>query len=591
MISVLLNWIYILATAGTAGCAVLYPFYRIRGYRFKRLDSFFFAGITVVTVYAQIFSLFAGVGLLANMLLLLACLALNIAFGKRFWKMVEETVDCERGFLFGDSRDTDGTKTKRSGLRKLIRPAVFAVLLLVFVYGTSEGYMMYDSDLYHAQSVRWIEEYGVVEGLGNLHKRFAYNSASFALTALYSMKFLFGQSLHAVAGLIAFVVFLDALRLFRVFQRKKLLVSDFARVGSFYYVTIIFREMMSPASDYFTMLMIFYIIVRWIDLLEAQEKSTAPYGLLCVAAVFAITLKVSAGIILLLVLKPAYMLIREKRWKEIVVFLGLGLLTAVPFFARNVFISGFLVYPYTELDFFAVDWRMPVFSAQHDMLEIKSWAKGITYLAAHDLPVSKWLPYWFMNELIGMERLWVFAAWTALPVQLGVMGYLLWKRKKEQYGMILVLMTLTACFCFWQFSAPMMRYGYAYPLLMALLVYGLIACAVAERWKKLAPLAILALLVFPCYRTFHMGKDMAGILKTQGVHVMQQDYEDYDADVEKVGNFEVYVPTQGDRIGYEKFPSTPDATYVAPRGERIEDGFLFNYELIQNGGNEDEQDG
>lgn len=582
MISVLLNWIYIIATAGTAGCAVLYPFYKIRGYRFKRLDSYFFAGLAAVTVYAQIFSLFAGVGLYANLLLLLACLALNITCGKKLWGMLAETLKQEREQLCGAETKRAGEKNGAGGWKKMIGPTAFVLLLLVFAYGTSAGFMMYDSNLYHAQSIRWIEEYGVVEGLGNLHNRFAYNSASFALTALYSMKFLLGQSLHTVAGLIAFIVFLDALRFLGVFKRKKLLISDFARVGAFYYVTIIFREMMSPASDYFTMLFIFYIIVRWVELLENKEQNTAPYGLLCVAAVFAITLKVSAGIILLLVLKPAYMLIKEKRWKEILVFLGLGLLTAVPFFARNVIISGFLVYPYTDLDFFAVDWRMPVFTAQYDMLEIQSWARGITYLPAHDLPVTKWLPYWFSHELAGMEKLWVLAAWSALFLQLGVMGCILFKRKKEWYGMILVLVTMTACYCFWQFSAPMMRYGYAYPLLVTLLVYGMLACMITERFRKLILLAAAALLVFPCYRTLHMGKDLAGIVKSQGVHMMQQDYDDFEADAVKIGNFEVYVPVQGDQIGYEKFPSTPDATYVAPRGERIEDGFLYNYELIQN---------
>ena len=44
--------------------------------------------------------------------------------------------------------------------------------------------MHVDTGLYHAQAIRWIEEYGVVCGLGNLHSRFAYNSAAFALCAL-----------------------------------------------------------------------------------------------------------------------------------------------------------------------------------------------------------------------------------------------------------------------------------------------------------------------------------------------------------------------------------------------------------------------
>ena len=63
--------------------------------------------------------------------------------------------------------------------------------------------------------------------------------------------------------------------------------------------------------------------------------------------------------------------------------------------------------------------------------------------------------------------------------------------------------------------------------------------------------------------------------------MMQQDYDSYETVEEKVGSITVYVPEQGDQTGYDKFPSTPDATYVAPRGETIEDGFLYNYELIQ----------
>lgn len=565
MISVVLNWIYILVTAGTAGCAVLYPFYRLCGYRFKRVDSYFYAGLVVVTAYAQIFSLFQGVGAEANLFLVAACLVCNLFLGRKMWAMLAETCQNEKG------------NRKRS----LLLYGLTACIVLLFVYGTSAGYMMYDSNLYHAQSIRWIEEYGVVPGLGNLHSRLAYNSASFALTALYSMKFLTGQSFHTVAGLMALFACFDGLRFLRAFRRKKLLLSDFARVGMLYYVSIIFREMMSPASDYFTMLLIFYIMVRWLDLLEQREKSTVPFSLLCVMAVFAITVKVSAGIILLLVLKPAWMLLREKRWKEIFVYLGLGLLTAVPFFARNVIISGFLVYPYTDLDFFAVDWRMPVFTAQYDMLEIQSWARGITYLAAHDLPVRKWLPYWFKHELGGLEKLWVLAAWSALVSELAVTAWILIRKKKELYDLILVFFTLTGCYLFWQFSAPMMRYGYAYPLLLPLLVYGTIALRLTEKWTKLYLPALLAMTVLLCYRAVYMGRDTVWILKEEGISVMQQDYDSYETVEEKVGSITVYVPKQGDQTGYDKFPSTPDATYVAPRGETIEDGFLYNYELIQ----------
>ena len=45
--------------------------------------------------------------------------------------------------------------------------------------------------------------------------------------------------------------------------------------------------------------------------------------------VYAVSLKLTAGLILILVLKPAIMLIRQKRWKEIMLYLcmGIGVIT------------------------------------------------------------------------------------------------------------------------------------------------------------------------------------------------------------------------------------------------------------------------
>ena len=51
-----------------------------------------------------------------------------------------------------------------------VRYVIFIfVLMLLFSYGASRGYLHFDSGLYHAQAIRWIEEYGVVPGLANLH--------------------------------------------------------------------------------------------------------------------------------------------------------------------------------------------------------------------------------------------------------------------------------------------------------------------------------------------------------------------------------------------------------------------------------------
>ena len=267
-------------------------------------------GLAAVTVYAQFFSIFAPVGLMANLILALVCLVIAILLRKKLradWQCISERLRYEK---------SAAGKQPAAG-------AVFGIFLfLLYAYGTSRGILHYDTGLYHAQSIRWIEEFGVVKGLGNLHCRLAYNSSSFALSALYSMAFLGGQSYHCAAGFMALLVAGVCMELVSFVKRRQLKTSDFARIMAIYYLFIIFDEMVSPASDYFMVLTAFYLVIRWLDLLEEKEETVFPYAMLCVLGVFLLTLKLSAALIILLAIKPAFVLIREKRFKEMAIYLG-----------------------------------------------------------------------------------------------------------------------------------------------------------------------------------------------------------------------------------------------------------------------------
>ncbi len=159
MLSVCLVFLYIMLSAYITGFLVLTVIGRVfgrEGCRKRKIkpDAYVMAGLAAVTVYAQIFSLFYKVGLLANLLLVFVCLMTAVLFRQELWKTAKE--QC-MGI---------------SGRRKIF----YLILFLLFAYGTSRGIIHYDTGLYHAQSIRWIEEYGVVKGLGNLHCRLAYNS-------------------------------------------------------------------------------------------------------------------------------------------------------------------------------------------------------------------------------------------------------------------------------------------------------------------------------------------------------------------------------------------------------------------------------
>lgn len=61
--------------------------------------------------------------------------------------------------------------------------AGFCLILLAQSFVSCFSATGYDTDLYHRQIVRWLSEYGIVPGLGNLHSRLAQASGWLALAA------------------------------------------------------------------------------------------------------------------------------------------------------------------------------------------------------------------------------------------------------------------------------------------------------------------------------------------------------------------------------------------------------------------------
>ena len=78
MLTIFLNWIYILFTVFTLGFAFSRFVRRALCYQIKRVDSILMTGLVIATVYAQVFSLFYRVNVEANVILTAVCVLLCI---------------------------------------------------------------------------------------------------------------------------------------------------------------------------------------------------------------------------------------------------------------------------------------------------------------------------------------------------------------------------------------------------------------------------------------------------------------------------------------------------------------------------------
>lgn len=613
MLSVILIWIYMILTTFLVGYGVLRFLTRHLVYG---ADAYVMCGLVCVTVYAQFFSLFAGVGLWANVLLCAVCVGIFLRERRGIFERIKGCLPwgdgdaaktgvktCAGHLRWRNGKTEDVGRSKVHGWTGCIQFFAVIVLFLLFAYGTSRGISHYDTALYHAQSIRWIEEYGVVKGLGNLHCRLAYNSSSFALSALYSMAFLGKGSFHCAAGFLAFVLAAGCLRLVDSLRERKLRASDFARVMCVYYLVNIFDEMISPASDYFMVLIAFYLVITWLSLAEHGEREIFPYALLCVLAVFLLTVKLSAALILLLVIYPACRLVKEKRWKETGVCLGLGFVTALPFLIRNVVLSGWLIYPFTRINLFDVSWKIPKGVADYDAREIQVWGRGYSDVTRYDIAPNEWLPDWF-RALAGSDKIFVLAAGLAVAV------LLVWAvhEREQSFALLTVQGTVAASFLFWLCTSPLMRYGCVYAYLTPAVVFGGIYGAVMKaggrRRKKalsvdgsveqavedkeisnrksdngetrghriMSLFVCTAVVLLLAYKVFALGRGIVASHENK-YWILQKGYENFDVESCEIEGVTFYYPVAGDRTGYDAFPAAPAKPRIAFLGDGLADGF------------------
>lgn len=547
-----LSWIWIGIAAFLCGFAVLKCVFPRKSAKERGLDLYLMAGLCVLTVYAQFFSLFYKVGEASTGILMMVCLVIALFLRKKLWdygkKLIQETKwYWVVFFLF-----------------------LACILLILSIQYTFHA----DTDGYHAQSIRWIETLGAVKGIGNLHNRLAYNSAFFSLQALFSLKFAVNQSLHTINGFIAFVMLSYAIGSLRVFKKGKMKGSDLLKLCIIYYLCFFENrwQISSPGSDLSALSMVLYISAKWCELYEEDSEDTVEYGVLCLLAVWTCTLKLSAAMIILLAIYPAVCLIRDRKWKQIALFTGAGIVIMLPFLARNVIISGYLIYPFSAIDLFNVDWKMSLAMVQDDSREITAWGRGMTVRENYDASFSVWFPEWFRKLNVWYKVLFIGNIFCMLYTISSIISCI-WRKKDLKRANLLA--ADTAGMVFWFISAPLIRYGVVYMVMLPALILG----KICGSWKHVRAPKVCAAAI-----------SLAGLfllLKTVSFYgsipwKRPVEYSYHNVDQVQLDGIIIYVPQPPeDEVGYHFFPST-QYTWILERIElrtgRLEDGFRLKEE-------------
>jgi hypothetical protein len=168
----------------------------------------------------------------------------------------------------------------------------------------------YDTGLYHAQAIRWIESFRAVPGLGNLMFRLAINSAWMLPSALFSFSFTGIQSFHVLNGffyIISIAFFLE--KSTRLLRREFTLSNLVSLVLIFFSYRLLPQQLSSPGTDVPVYLLVCIIFLLSLEKIEsgAVDHMDLKLILIWVFSVIAVIVKLSAMPILLL---PLYFTLR-----------------------------------------------------------------------------------------------------------------------------------------------------------------------------------------------------------------------------------------------------------------------------------------
>lgn len=561
MVIVILSWVYYFFLCGFIGIGMEKIIAKIikRNWKFQVID-YVVTGIVGITIYAAFASLIYKVGMIVHLIMLF----FSILSGIYCKKEIKEVFKDAKNLIFS----WEGF--------------FFLCFILLIAFFTSRGKFHTDTNIYHAQNIRLYEEYGIIKGMANLQAHYGYNSLYLAFAAVMSLAWLLPWSLHTTTGFIEVALCLYALHHLKTFRERKSHLEDAGCVAILFYALVNITGSISPATDYPTMFLSIYMISVWLRATE-EKAHYSVYALLSVFAVFLGTMKLSAIAMAVVVIYPAFLLLKEKKWKEIGIYMGMGVFVLIPYLIRNVILSGWLIYPFEAIDLFQVDWKVPLELLLLDSYQIKVWGRCLFDVGLIDMPIKEWFPIWWSSQERYAQML-LGAYVIGILLSAFNLGYKLLKKMEIKAELIILYIGMLSASLMWFLLAPFIRYGLGF-----LLALPLISMASWFDYEKKGFQSIatggLVFCMFLCFSPYvdHYVTDDGVFLKQRlldNYYIIPKDYDLGNVQPVEINGNIIYYSVYENQVELNSYHYYPNTAYrwmlegSTLASDNIKDGFV-----------------
>jgi hypothetical protein len=305
---------------------------------------------------------------------------------------------------------------------------------------------------YHLQDILWAENYPLVKGLGNFNRPLANNNWWFNVQAVFGLNQITAASLYVGNALF----FISTLTWFIVSPIKSQAQQWFRLVFIAFIILSLKTAFVGAVTSDYVVTLTLYILVDLflIGILSKEDWHwTQLYIFLLVC--FMVTVKATALTFFMLPLPWLWKLLKNKDYSYLLKIIGISLLFFVPYFIGNILLSGYVLYPFNQIDLFEVDWKVPAYFFELDKVILKNWAKipGQDVYQTAKYPIQQWLPIWFA-KLDFLNKSLLIAFLFSLP-------YLIFRLMKQP-KLIWVCLFLILGYLIIFINGPHPRFLFAY---------------------------------------------------------------------------------------------------------------------------------
>ena len=332
---------------------------------------------------------------------------------------------------------------------------------LVLYYAVLNPGSIGDTLLYHAQCIQWSENYKAIPGLAHIHNRLAFNNHSLLPFALFGFSCSDIQTFYCVNSYLFLMLVLYCcikviINLDQQHGAKDLLFYA-SILGSAFFM--IGDRIASPAPDNTAAIYVIFCVMLFKEILRDDKRELLPTLYLC--AFLLPTIKVSTVFIALLPVLISLSYGYHKLIRHWFLVVAIGIFTVFPFFARNMILSGYLIFPF-PLDVFNFDWQY--FDTGRLVMMNKYIINAARITGPHDpglwtydMSIFEWFPHWiswrssvyyFMNLLLPFCLIF------------NVIYLVTWVRSRSKADLLYLFFSVFffISFLYWLFSAPDFRF-------------------------------------------------------------------------------------------------------------------------------------